>query len=153
MSFTLVAGSVALVLFLVSYIRSGRFGSAILALGAGYLLAMMWTEILLPYTTVSLPYLTRHDTVYGVLILLPGILALLLSPKQKSVLPKIIAALAVAGFSVALLLPIFEPWSNGSATYAAMQDYQGVIITGLLVLGLLDVLFARLPKPSKHGKD
>lgn len=153
MTFLTIVGAVMAVLFLLSYIRSGRFGATILALGAGYLLAMMWTDILLPHVTMSLPYLTRYDTVNSFLILLPGILAILLSPQQKSILPKMIASLAVAGFGVVLLLPVFEPWSKGSAVYATISDYQGVIITILLILGLFDILFARLPKSSRRSKD
>lgn len=153
MTFLLAIGAVAAVLLVLSYIRPGRFGATMLALGAGYLLAMMWTDILLSYVTVSLPYMTRYDSIYSALIIVPGVLALLCSPRQKSVLPRVVAALAIAGFGVVLLLPVFERWSEGSVTYTMLHDYQGVIITALLVLGLLDILFARLPKTPKRSKD
>lgn len=153
MNFLIIGGGVLIALFCIAYIRAGRFGTAVLAMSAGYLLAMMWTDILLPYVPITLPYLNRYDTAYTLLIVVPGIVALLFSPKQKSILPKIIAALALAVFGVILLLPIFEPWSRDSALYARLQDSQGVIITALVLLGLLDAVFARFPKPSKPPKD
>src|SRR5690606_15624805 len=126
MSFLIAAGAIAAAVFVFSYIRSGRFGATIVAIGIGYLLAMMWTEILVSYSTISLPYVTRYDTIYSALILMAGILALLFSPRQKSILPKIIAALLVASLSVVLLLPVLEPWSKESALYEAIYNYQGV---------------------------
>jgi hypothetical protein len=153
MNFLILGGGVLAVLFLVAYIRAGRFGATVLALGVGYLLALMWTDILLPYAPAALPYMSRYDTVYAFLIVVPGIVTLLFSPKHKSVFPKIITAFAVAALGVVLLLPVFESASQGSTLYTRLQDSQGVIITGLLLLGLLDVAFARFPKPSKPSKD
>lgn len=153
MSGLFIVAAPALLLFLVSYLRSGRFGATVLALGVGYLLAMMWTDVLAAYGDVSLPHLAWRDIVYSLLVLSPGVLALLFSHKQKSLIPRSLAAVAIAVLGIMLLLPIFAPWMVGQELYATLEQYQGVIITALLLLGLLDMVFSRLPKASKGAKD
>lgn len=151
MNFLIIIGSVAAGLFMLTFIRSGRFGVAALALGVGYLLARMWTDILVSLTSFALPYISTSDTVHAGLILLPGILALLFGHHQNSLVPRPVGALIIATLGVTLLLPIFEPWANGHEVYRTLENYQGVIITGGLILGLLDIIFGRLPKAPKRS--
>ncbi len=152
MSFMLVAGGIVLGMFLLAYLRSGRFGMTVLALGAGYLLALLWVDTLAAHTMVQLSFLAWRDAVYMILVLLPGLLALFFSHKQKSLLPRIVAALAIAVLSMVLLLPLFSPESESQTVYAMIERYREVIMSGLLALGLLDMVFARLPKTPKHDK-
>lgn len=159
MSFIVVAGGVMLVFFVLALLRPGRFGPTVLALGAGYVLAQFWAEELavrFPVVNDYVPFLTAHDALYGTMIVLPGVLALLLVGKQKSLLPRLIAALLLGVFVLALLIPILafavvlEP--QGRALYMTAQQYQGLAVTSGLLLGLFDTLFSRLPKSPRQNK-
>lgn len=149
-SFLFVAGAFGALLFLLAYVRSGRFGTTVLAFGVGYLLSLMWTDILAAHQLVSQPFLSWRDTVYVVLILVPAVLALLFSHKQKSLVPRFVASLAIAALGVVMLLPVFSVWSAGDTLYATIEDNQGLFMTALLLLGLFDMVFSRLPKASRH---
>jgi len=150
MNFILAAGGLAFLLFIFSYIRQGRFGTTVLALSAGYLLATMWGDKLMVYDFISLPFMSWRDGVYLVLVLLPGVLALLFSPKQSGPIPRILGAVFIATLGVALLLPLFASESPAQDVYGAMQQYRETIIAALIALGLLDMVFSRSTKAAKH---
>jgi len=152
MSFMLIAGGIALGTLLLSYLRSGRFGATALALGAGYLLTLLWADTLTA-KAIQLPFLSWHNAVYSGLVLLPGLLTLIFSHKQKGFLPRIVAALILSVFVIALLLPMFNPEPITQMAYDTVEHYREVIISGVLALGLLDMIFSRSPKPPKHSKD
>lgn len=151
MSFLLTAGGALLVLFIIAYLRAGRFGSTVLALGVGYLLALMWADSLATYESVYLPGVPMRDVSYSLLIAVPGLLAMLFSSKQKSLLPRIVQAFAIAVLGVALLLPVLAlGGGHVSEIYRFIELNREIIISGLLALGLLDMVFSRSPKPPKH---
>ncbi len=180
MSFLLTAGGALLVLFLLAYLRAGRFGSTVLSFGVGYLLALMWADKGV-YEDVVLSALSPTDTVYLVLIIVPGILAMFFSSKQKSLLPRIVQAFAIAVLGVAMLLPVSgetgavyalttasrTPLALGNApqmaTVAAVEsrptaaDYSGTlawVLTVLAGIGLavLVVMEVRQRSDSMAGK-
>lgn len=153
MSFIFVAGLVAVIAFLLCMVRPGRFGMTVLALGAGYLLATLWTDSLAASQLVQLPFVSWRDAVFMGLILLPGVVALILGPRQKSLVPRIVAALAVALLAVTLILPLFKAGPESGAVYHFISQYRDVIVSSLLVFGLLDAVFSRLPKAPKPSKD
>ena len=152
MSFLVVAGGVAVVTFLLLHLRSGRFGAVVLSLGIGYLLSFLWLSDLSSLNLMEVPLLSWQDAVYAGLVLLPGLLALLLSPKKKTVLPKIVAATMVAVLVVALMLPIMRFEGQGGYIYDSLHSYRDVVITGVLALGLFDTFFARLPKAPRRNR-
>lgn len=148
----LVGGSIALSVLLLSYLRAGRFGMTVLALGAGYLLTLLWMDRLAMYEFIQPSFLSWRDTVSIALITLPGLLALLFGHKQKGLVPRIIAAPAVALLVITFLLPLFAADGQSQAVYTVIERNRELIISGVLVLGLLDMVSARLPKASKHDK-
>lgn len=154
MSFLLTAGGALLVLFVISYLRAGRFGATILAFGVGYLLAAMWTDTIVAFKSVPVPGVPWRDVVYALLIVTPGILALLFSPKQKSLLPRIVQAFLIAVFAVALLLPILGLGGGHIGEfYTILEKNRDVVVTLLLLLGLFDMVISRsehAPKSAKH---
>ena len=153
MSFMFFAGILAIGTFLLCLVRPGRFGQVVLALGAGYVLASLWADRLADYQLLRLSFVSWGDAVYLGLVLLPGIFVLLFSHKQKSVMPRMVAALAVALLVVALTLPLFSAESQSRIVYDFINQYRDVIIATLLVVGLLDMAFARSPKAPKSSKD
>lgn len=152
MSFYIAVGGVAVVAFLLAYLRAGRFGATALALGIGYLLTFLWIDDLAGLRLVEVPYLSWRDASYAFVVLLPGLLALLFSPKKKSILPKIIASPLIVLLVVTVLLPIIGAGSQGNFVYDNLNYYRNAIITGVLVLGLFDAFFARLPKAPRRSR-
>ena len=154
MNFLLTAGGALLVLFIISYLRAGRFGATILAFGVGYLLAAMWTDAIVAYGSFSVLGVPWRDVVYAALIVTPGLLAMLFSPKQKSLLPRIVQAFLIAVFGVALLLPVLGLGGGHIGEfYNIIEQNQDAIVTLLLLLGLFDMVLSRsekAPKSSKH---
>lgn len=153
MNFLIFAGVVALTLFVLSYLRTGRFGYTVLAFGAGYLLANLWSSTLASYMNVTVTPLSSRDIVYGLMILLPGITALLLGHKLGSALPRIVQALILAALGVALLLPILGIGSSGYQLYALVKQYRDIIISVILVIGLADMVVSRSSKMPKRHKE
>ena len=153
MSFLMVGGMVALGVFFLSFVRSGRFGSTILAFGAGYLLATLWTDALAGNQLVEVPYVSWRDAVFMGFIFVPGVLTLLFGHKKKSALPRVVAALAIALFVVSLTLPLFDAAPPSHVVYGSIEQYREVIISALLVIGIFDVAFARPLKVQKPSKD
>ena len=153
MSFILTAGGVALATFLFALVRSGRFGATVLSLAAGYVLALFWADTLASYSVGQFVFLTSSDVAYAVTLLVPGVLALLFGRKQKGLLPGVVGAAVLALFVVALLLDIFPVDAAGHQAHALLERYREVTISVVLVLGLFDVLLARLPKSPKRTKD
>lgn len=151
MSFLMTAGGVALVLFLLAYIRDGRFGASILAMTAGMFLASLWTDTLVNVSHVTLPGITWHDAVYGGIVLLPGMLLLILAHKQHSIFPRLVAAVGIALFGTAAVLPILGVGAEGYELYALIKQYRDLLLTVCIILGLIDIVAARPPKVPKHG--
>lgn len=155
----IVAGSIALLLFTISYIRPGRYGLTVLAMSAGYVLAEFWASTLAGTyrPQADFGFLPWHDAVYSTFVVIPGLLVLLLAHKQQGIVPRIPASLALALLTVTLLLPIFA--SNFAAgtqvvsVLAFLQEYRQIIFTVIVVLGLGDVLLSRPSKARKHSKD
>lgn len=153
MSFLVGAGAVAASMVLLGFLRSGRFGLTVLALGAGYLIASLWADTLAGYQEVQLPYVSWRDAVYGALVLVPGILVLLFGHKQKSILPTALSALLVALLAVTLTLQLFRAEPESRLVYDSIRQYKEVIVAVILAIGVLDVAFSRSVKPPKPSKD
>lgn len=154
MTFIASAGAVAALAFLLIYVRPGRFGITVLALAAGSLLAGMWADDLSRLQSIHIPLIPFRTLVYGGFVLLPGIVVLLFGGSHKSILPRLFAALILALFIVLLLLPILPVAAGNDVVYTTLRQYEIYGVTVALVLGLLDVMSARMPKaPKRHSKD
>lgn len=160
MSFLIVIGGLALVAFVLAYVRSGRFGPAALSLMAGYTLALFWADtIAVTYEGLGegLGISPWRDAVYASFITLPALAVLLVSPKRKSIVPRIVGALAFAALAVVLLMPIFSSalfsGPSGNSLYATIDQNRELVMTVVLVLALIDVIFASTPKLPKRQKD
>jgi hypothetical protein len=140
--------------------RQGRYGPAALSLGAGYIFGQFWADTIAgDYGALgeALGISAWHDFVFVVLVTVPALLVLILSPKRQSIIPKPVGAFALAALAVALLLPIFSLAlvmdAQSRAIYETIENNKEILITAALALGLIDIAFARHPKRAKHGKD
>lgn len=147
-------GGIACATLLLSYVRPGRFGVVVLALGVGYITALQWTDALTTLIVLHTPLQAWPVATYAALVLLPGCVALLLARAQRSIVPRVIAACLLAVFVVLLLSPVLlSEAGTPPAVYAGIERYREIGITVLLVLGLADALLSRAPRAVKHSKD
>jgi hypothetical protein len=146
--------SVAVTVFVVAYVRPGRSGSAILAFGAGYLLATIWAEKITSYLgtpTVQTP-LQPEIMVYAGVVLIPGIAVLLFGPKQQGLIPRAIGALIASVFALALMHPALMNASGNEPVHDMLMRNKESIITVGVIAGVLDLVASRSNTSHKKNK-
>lgn len=161
MSFMLAAGSIGLVIFLLSYIRSGRFGIAALALGTGYILANFWAghaaDAYGEDLSAVLGAYSWHEVLYLVIALLPVLFVLMLSRSRGSLLPRTIGSLALVVLAVTITLPVLSITGimddQSRTLYSFMESKSNAVVAVILIAGLLDVTLAKSSNPLKSSKD
>ncbi len=148
---------IALVLFGLAYITKRRFGVLGLALAAGSMISGLWATQLTPLVrdaglVIQSPPLITVISV--VLVLLPAVLLLFSGPNYHGVSKRIIGAALFAVLAVALLI---EPLGSamilegdGRTVYEFLANNRIYIITGGLILALLDVLSTRSTRGGKE---
>lgn len=156
MGVVLVFGVVLVVLFGAAFITKRRFGVLGLALTAGSMLGGLWTSALIPVVSesqVAIPTVSTAALVASGLVLAPALLLLFSGPTYKSTRGRLLGALLFAVFAFALLI---EPLGYslvlegpGRDVYQTVQVYYGYIVTGGIVMALLDVLAIHTTAPRK----
>lgn len=158
MSFLVIFLSLLAVLFVIAFVTKRRFGVLGLALAAGAFISGLWVGDLTPIiaeTGVQLIKPPLESVVSAGLILLPAGLLLLSGPTYRPGASRILGALLFAVFAGVLLL---EPLGSalviegvGQSVYDVLTTYRSPIITGCLIIALLDILGTKTPKlPPKH---
>lgn len=159
MGVSFVFAVIFIVLFAVAFVSKRRFGVLGLALIAGATLSQLWAAKLTPIVAgagVSISHPPLGVVVAAALVLLPSMLLLVSGPSYKHKYMRIIGAMLFAILATALLIvPL------GSALWLADQNRevydwlianQVYIVTGGVVIALLDLLGAHTSKPHHRGK-
>lgn len=136
-----------LVLFGLAFMTRRRFGVLGLALAAGSLLSSMWATPLVAVieaTESGLAGIAVAGYVAAALVLLPAVLLLFSGPAYRGAYGRVAGAVLFALFALIL---VAEPLGAalvlddiGRTIYDALQQYRMYIVTGGIVLAVLDLL-------------
>jgi len=157
-SFIVITGFIALVLFAFPFVTRRRFGSLGLALAAGWLLSDLWareaTDIVRAAgIDVAAPPL--ESIVAVVLTIVPALFVLHAGPVYHSMLFRVIGSGLFALLGVALLLPLLMSGlvieGSGQNFYDFLSSNRTNLITIGLVAAIADVFFTKSVKTPKHA--
>lgn len=159
MSFIVVVGIFAAVLFVCMYFTRRRLGVLGLALAAGAMLSTLWTDSATPVVAQAGVELVRpplEAVVATALTLLPAFILLFGGPTYKLKPQRLLGSIVFAVLAVALLL---EPFGSalvidatGKPVYEFLKEYQNSIVTIGLIAAIVDLLITRNPKhPKEHA--
>jgi hypothetical protein len=157
MSFMIIIGIFAALLFFSMYFTHRRFGVVGLALAAGAMLSTLWTDTATPAVAQAGIELVRPPlevVVAAALTLMPALVLLFGGPTYKIKIQRLLGSAAFALLAIVLLL---EPLgtglvidSTGRPVYELLKQYQHLIVTAGLVAAVADLLMTRTPKHSKQ---
>lgn len=160
MSFLIIAGIVFGGLFLTAFLTKRRVGLLGMALASGSLLAGLWVGSLTPLVAQAGVEIVRpplSSLVATVLVLLPAVLLFFQGNSVKSVLWRIVHSLVFATLAIGFLL---EPMSaalvvdeRAKPVFDFLTQYRTLIITGGIILSVVDLMFSRKrrhEKPTHH---
>lgn len=159
MEVTVILIATAVTLFVLAYLTKRRFGVLGLALAAGYVLQRLWEEQLPSWVTllaVPSELSVSPVTILGlIIVLLPSLALLLGGPTYKTVRGRLLGSLGYA-----LLASVFciGPLSNsmaligdGKIVFDSVMAYRDYIMTGALILAVVDMLHIHVrPTSKKH---
>lgn len=135
------------VLWLLAFMTKRRFGVLGLALAAGALLSSLWSRdmvALLDSFGLSFATLSTAGFVAIAIVLLPAFLLLFSGPSYKTARARIVGATLFAVLAVTLIAVPLEraiPLDGlGRSLFELIDRYSVYIITGGVVLALLDIL-------------
>lgn len=136
-----------IVLWLLAFMTKRRFGVLGLALTAGALLSALWSRdmvAILDLFGVSFATLSTAGFVAIAIVLLPAFLLLFSGPSYKTIRARIIGASLFAVLAVTLIAVPLEraiPLDGlGKTIFELIDRYSVYIITGGVVLSLLDII-------------
>ncbi len=158
MDIAILFGIILIVLFVVAYLTKRRFGVLGLALAAGALLSDLWADKLTPLIADSGVVVERPPLLTLVaagIVLLPAVVLFVSGPVYRKSNERLIGAFLFALLAVALLV---EPLGSGlllsgesKQVYDVIAENRVYIITGGLIIAVIDILFTRIPKRGgKH---
>jgi len=153
MSFVVIFLIIIGLLFATAFFTKRRFGVLGLALAAGAMLSALWVGDLTPVIANAGIILVKpplESVVAAGLILLPALLLLASGPTYRSFPQRLIGSGAFAVLAIALLL---QPLGSalvidgvGTSVYGFFIRYRTIIVTVCLILAILDLLVAKMPK-------
>lgn len=151
--------ALAVILFGLVFFSRRRFGMLGLALAAGVTVGSMWGAdggVLLSSVGI-LPSGSSTDAIaLAILTMLPALLLLTKGKKTKKVGVKVLSGLLFVVMSLAALvgpLSLMLPLdATGVVVYSTLLQYQSLIISAGIVVAVLDILFAKTPKPAPDAK-
>lgn len=160
MSFLIIAGIVLGGLFLAAFLTKRRVGLLGLALASGSLLASLWVGNLTPLVAQAGVEIVRpplSSLVATVLILLPVTLLFFRGNSVKGAVWRIVHSFVFAVLAIGFLL---EPMSaalvvdeQAKPVFDFLTQYRTLIITGGIVLSVVDLMLGRKrrhEKPAHH---
>jgi len=157
MSFVIIFLIIIASLFATAFFTKRRFGVLGLALAAGAMLSTLWVGDLTPIIAQAGIIIVQpplRSLVATGLVLLPALLLLSSGPTYKNLYQRIIGSLAFAMLATALLL---EPLGAalviegvGKQVYDFFVHNNVIIVTVCLVLAIVDLMLAKLPKPHRE---
>lgn len=159
MSFVVIFLLIIVALFALAFFTKRRFGVLGLALSAGAMLSSLWVGELTPVIANAGIIIVKpplESVVAAGLILLPAVVLFSSGPSYKGMIQRVIGAAAFAVLAVALLL---EPLGSalviqdvGKPVYEFFVQYKATIVTVCLVIAILDLLVAKMPRFSKEHR-
>ncbi len=159
MTFMIMLGLYAAILFVVAFVSRRSLGVPTLALAAGAVLAKLWTDSLTPLVAetgiiIIRPPLTSIVAI--ALTLIPALLVMLRSAKVRAHHHAIVGSIVFALLAVMLTYGAFANavvLDEASKHYVVqLLAYDKIIITAAIVIALLDVLFYKKPLPREKNK-
>ena len=157
MTFFVIFSLIIAALFAIAFFSKRRVGVAGLALAAGTMLASMWVGDVTPIIAQAGIVIVKpplESVVTAVLTLLPAILVLFVGAVYKNMIQRIIGSALFALFAVALLLPSIGAAlvidAAGKPVFDFFDEYRTLFVTIGLVFSVFDIIFVKIPKPSKH---
>lgn len=159
MIFLTILGIYAAVLFALFFVSKKHIGMAALGLTAGAVLAELWTDSLTPLVAQAGIVIEKpplHSLVAIALTLIPAFLVMSRSTKAHSKMHQIYSSLIFAVMAVALTYGAFANAivmdEMSSKLVLQVLPYDNWIITGCIILGLVDVLYHRKTASHAHKK-
>jgi len=156
-TFLVIFSLIIAALFAVAFFSKRRVGVAGLALAAGAMLASMWVGDVTPFIVQAGIVIVKpplESVVTAALTLLPAVMVLFVGATYKSTVQRVIGSALFALFAVALLLPSIGAAlvidTAGKPLFDFFNEYRTLIVTIGLVFSVLDIIFVKIPKPSKH---
>lgn len=157
MEVALVLLVTATLLFVLAYATKRRFGVMGLALAAGYVLQRLWESKLPEFAKfIGLPneFIVSPVTILGLLIvLLPSLILLFGGPVYKTIHGRLIGSLGYAllalVFCIGPLSNSFTLMSESKQIFDFVMLYRDYIMTGALVLAVVDMLQVHVRSPGK----
>ena len=159
MTFLIILGIYAALLFVIGFASRKSMGVPTLALAAGAVLAKLWTDSLTPLIAGTGVIIVRpplSSIVAIALTLIPALILMIRAPKathhhhswySSFVFAVLVAMLTYGAFANAVVL------DEASKQYVAqLIAYDKYIITAGVVLAVLDVMFYKKPLPRDHHK-
>lgn len=159
MSASILYISLAIGLFLLSYLTKRRFGVLGLGLAAGALISEHWTAILTPFLEqqgVDLVAPPLAAVVAIALTLTPAVLLLIGGPAYGKVIGRIVGSLLFTFLALAFIVPnvgaTLEFDQVSTAIFGIVEDYNPLIIVVGLTVAVIDVFLSKSPKKHKAKK-
>lgn len=153
MSFIAILGIITASLFAATYFTHRRFGVLGLALCAGSILSVMWTDDVTPLVQragVELLSPPLTSVVATGLVLLPAVILLFSGPTYSKFLPRLLGSAAFALLAAALLLqPLYNGLvldDTGKHVYDLLLHNRNLIITAAITYAIFDILTLKTPK-------
>lgn len=155
----LVLSGLAILLFVGAFISRRRFGLLGLALTAGATLSTIWSyDAGLVVSSMGLvpDGIITQAVTQSLVVLLPALLLLFHGYAYKNIISRSIGALLFTLLALAFLV---EPLSyalpldgTGGAIYATIREYKDVIISGGVILAVVDLFFTKPAHLAEKSK-
>lgn len=146
-------------LFLVSFMTKRRFGVLGLALSAGALLSLHWSDVLTPFLEsqgIKLAAPPLSILVQMSLVLIPPLLLLFSGPTYTKMLPRVVGSLAFMALAVTFLEEILAATLilSGPSTlgFQFLHEHKSELIVVGVIGAIIDVLLTRKSRGHKEGK-
>jgi hypothetical protein len=157
MNVIIILSITAFILFSLAYATKRRFGVLGLALAAGYVLQRLWEPNLPEWANLlGLPneFIISPVTMLGLLVvLLPSLALLFGGPVYKNKRGRLVGSV---GYALLALVFCIGPLSNslavigeGKVVFDFVLTYRDIIMTGALLLAVVDMLQVHVGSPGK----
>jgi len=160
MDIIVIIGLAVLLLFGFAYITKRRFGVLGLALATGYVLSVMWQDVIADIALrlpVDLGVVSPVTFLTLLVILFPSLVLLFGGPRYKTkrgrLLGSILYAVLAVIFSLGALEHTVVLMGDSRTVFEMIVQYQQYILTAALVIAVLDIMHTRSSGAGdKHGK-
>lgn len=150
MDVIIIIGLAVLLLFGFAYITKRRFGVLGLALATGYVLSVMWQDVIADIALrlpVDLGVVSPVTFLTLLVILLPSLVLLFGGPRYKTKRGRLLGSMLYAVLAVLFSLGALEHtvvlMGDSRTVFEMIVQYQQYILTAALVVAVLDIMHTR----------